>query len=65
VQLQAIGGIGNGLVIVSKGSLNGGHFGSTYQGHVHSTGNNISAQVRIVRYDPNVQSVFGPLDNCD
>jgi len=65
VQLQAIGGIGSGLMIVSKCSLNGGDFGYTYQGHVQSTGNNISTKVHISRHDPTVHSVFGPLDNFD
>ena len=65
VHLQAIGGIGSGLVVVSKGSLTGGDFGSTYHGHGKSTGNNISTKVRIARHDPNVRSVFGLLDSVD
>jgi hypothetical protein len=58
--------MGEGIVVVSQGTLNGGDLrGYTYQGRLRITGHTFTGRLRIARFHPQAQSVFGPVGDFD
>ena len=56
---------GEGLVVIKQGSANGGDAGYLYLGKLKTTGESLTGQLNIKRWNPGHVSVFGPLDNFD
>src|SRR5262252_3779112 len=67
IKFRSSGGdvVGNGLVVVQNGSLNGGDFGYIYRGLELTTGNIINSKIQVSRYDASQQSLFGDLEDFD
>jgi hypothetical protein len=59
------GNFGEGLVVIGDGAINGGDPGYIYRGHYEVSELRISATLKVTRWNPNVQSVFGTLPNFD
>lgn len=56
---------GTGVVSVSNGSINGGDTGYAYQGKLKYTSQGVSTTLSVWRFDPQMESVFGPADNFE
>ncbi|MEY2482403.1 MAG: hypothetical protein QOK24_931 [Verrucomicrobiota bacterium] len=59
------GNFGEGLAVIGDGAINGGDPGYIYRGHYQVSELRISASLKVTRWNPNVQSVFGTLPNFD
>jgi T3SS negative regulator,GrlR len=57
--------IGEGLVIIGKGHINGGDLGYIYRGSYELKGTAISASLKVSRWNQSSVSIFGPLPNFD
>lgn len=53
---------GTGVVVLKGRSINGGDHGYLYSGSLAEQDNTFTATLRIERWNPGAQSVFGPLD---
>jgi len=60
---SSIGGAGEGLVVVKDDAVNGGDAGYLYLGKLKASGQTLSGQLQVQRWNPNTVSVFGPLGN--
>ncbi len=56
-------GIGEGIAVMKGESVNGGDSGFTYSGYKHPSADGFVATLSIRQWDPNAQSVFGPLSD--
>jgi hypothetical protein len=57
--------VGNGLVVLQNGSVNGGDISYIYRGMEITKGENIISKIQVSRYDASQQSIFGSLENFD
>lgn len=55
-------GVGEGIAVMKGESVNGGDSGYTYTGYKQVSADGFVATLTIRRWDPNSQSVFGPLN---
>lgn len=60
---SSVGSSGEGLIVVKQGTVNGGDAGYLYIGELGVSGETLSVQLNIKRWNPSHVSVFGPLDN--
>ena len=60
---SSVGGAGEGLAVVKDGAVNGGDAGYLYLGQLAASGQTVSGNLQIQRWNPNIVSVFGPLGN--
>ena len=62
---SSIGGVGEGLVVIKDGAVNGGDAGYLYTGSLTENAGNLSGRLTIKRWNPGHVSVFGPLDSFE
>jgi len=66
VRLSSFAGeAGEGLVVFSQGSLNGGDMGFLYIGHLTGSDEALSGKLTIKRWSPSQVPVFGALESFD
>lgn len=56
------GDMGDGIVVVKGGSINGADHGFLYLGTIEHAEGRFRARLTVRRWDPNAYSVFGPVD---
>lgn len=54
-----------GVAVIESSRLFGGDSGYAYLGNVDVEGDAIRGSLRIIRHDPNIQSLFGDVDEFD
>jgi hypothetical protein len=52
---------GTGVLVFNGGQVLGGDYGYYYSGKIDTTGNNVTGEVNVVRFNPNAVSVFGDI----
>jgi len=62
---SSVGSSGEGLIVVKQGTVNGGDAGYLYIGQLVISGETLSGQLNVKRWNSGHVSVFGPLDNFD
>lgn len=62
---SSAGGTGEGLVVVSRGSVNGGDLGFLYIGQITGGGEVLSGRLTIRRWSPSLVPVFGAIESLD
>tara|TARA_B100000700_G_scaffold81744_1_gene91965 strand:+ start:15640 stop:15969 length:330 start_codon:yes stop_codon:yes gene_type:complete len=65
VHFRTAGDEGTGTVVITNGSVNGGDAGYTYQGSLQESGQGVSATLSVVRFNPNMKSVFGQAESFE
>ena len=60
---SSVGGAGEGLAVVKDGAVNGGDTGYLYLGQLAASGQTVSGNLQVQRWNPGTVSVFGPLGN--
>ena len=58
---SSVGGAGDGLAVVKDGAVNGGDTGYLYRGQLAASGQTVSGNLQVQRWNPSTVSVFGPL----
>jgi len=62
IEFETDHGFGSGVLVFNGNQVLGGDFGYYYFGRINTTGK-ITGEVNVVRFNPNVSSVFGNYDN--
>lgn len=57
--------MGEGLVVIRHGAVNGGDQGYLYTGQLTAGSNSLSGTLRVKKWRPGAVSVFGPLDDFE
>ena len=60
---SSVGGAGEGLAVVKDGAVNGGDAGYLYLDQLAASGQTVSGNLQVQRWNPSTVSVFGPLSN--
>lgn len=53
--------VGDGLVVVKDGTVNGGDPGYLYTGSISESASQVTVQLDVKQWNTQIQSVFGPL----
>ncbi|MHC4394798.1 MAG: GrlR family regulatory protein [Planctomycetota bacterium] len=62
IEFKTENDFGCGVLVFNGSQVLGGDFGYYYSGRINTTGN-MSGEVNVVRFNPNVTSVFGNYDS--
>jgi hypothetical protein len=57
--------MGEGLVVIKQGTMNGGDQGYLYTGQLAANGTSITGKLRVKKWHAGAVSVFGPLDDFE
>ncbi|HEX7341313.1 MAG TPA: GrlR family regulatory protein [Rhodanobacteraceae bacterium] len=59
------GDLGDGMIVIKEGKLNGADNGYLYLGSVESRADGYHVRMLAKRWDPNAYSAFGPLEQFE
>lgn len=61
----AVGDLNGGVAIIESGRLMGGDSGYAYIGPIKVSGESVTGTLKIIRHDPNIESIFGDVDEFE